>query len=571
LAGGDSAQGSGTPDDTISLFRPAAPFDQTTLVPGLSPAPVAPPAAPGLHPLAERTGQYHLFGEIGRGGMGTILQAIDPELGREVVLKVLQERHRDRPELVRRFLEEAQICGQLQHPGIVPVHDVGTLADGRPFFAMKRVKGRTLAALLAARPDPSHDQPRFLGIFEQVGQTLAYAHSRGVIHRDLKPANVMVGSFGEVQVMDWGLAKVLFRGGPSSGPADPDDDSVTVVTTIRGASDADASLAGTVLGTPAYMPPEQARGEIARVDERADVFALGAILCEILTGLPPYAGARGNGLKHVAANAELGNGLNRLDASGADPELVALAKACLKPTIEARPRDSHAVADALTAYLVGVRQRLQAAELARAEAQARAAEERKRRKLTMGLAALLLLCVVLGGRAYLLAKRSAADSGCREIYRGTQHALQNARVLPYKAAWTLARDQAKTLTAWVVHNPVSHDLTNDAVQFAVYVECEEAAAEGRAALAELLRAALQGSDHLDDAPKGLDFARMAYKARHYDAGAARLYSTSHHHYDAACAAALAGTRQGDEVPSDEKDRTTLRRQALDWLHAEQTA
>src|ERR1700733_5786260 len=145
--------------------------------------------------------------------MGAVLKGRDADLGRDLAVKVLLEAHREKPELLRRFVEEAQISGQLQHPGIVPVYELGTFADSRPYFTMKLVKGRTLAALLHERDNPEHDLPRFLGIFEQVCQTVAYAHARGVIHRDLKPSNVMVGSFGEVQVMDWGLAKVLPQGG----------------------------------------------------------------------------------------------------------------------------------------------------------------------------------------------------------------------------------------------------------------------------------------------------------------------------------------------------------------------
>ena len=235
-------------------------------------------------------GRYQLQGEIARGGMGAILKGRDVDLGRDLAIKVLLESHQGNPEVVSRFIEEAQIGGQLQHPGIVPVYELGTFPepDRRPYFAMKLVKGRTLAALLHERTDPAHDLPRFLSIFEQVCQTMAYAHARGVIHRDLKPSNVMVGSFGEVQVMDWGLAKVLPRGGiADEAGAQPVQETVIMTVRSGSAGSGSESQAGSVLGTPAYMAPEQARGEVERIDERADVFGLGAILCEILTGRPP--------------------------------------------------------------------------------------------------------------------------------------------------------------------------------------------------------------------------------------------------------------------------------------------
>ncbi len=253
--------------------------------------PVSRPSSDQIPSREPGTGKYQLLGEIARGGMGAVLKGRDTDLGRDLAVKVLLETHRDNPELVRRFVEEAQIGGQLQHPGIVPVYELGCFADRRPFFTMKLVKGQTLAALLRARPTPAHDRPRFLAIFEAVCQTMAYAHARGVIHRDLKPSNVMVGSFGEVQVMDWGLAKVLpVRTviGRREAPTQPRRRPAS--QTARSGSDRHASHAGSVLGTPAYMPPEQARGEIDAVDERADVFALGAMLCEILTGHPPYSG-----------------------------------------------------------------------------------------------------------------------------------------------------------------------------------------------------------------------------------------------------------------------------------------
>src|SRR5262249_20674960 len=157
-----------------------------------------------------------------------------------------------------------------------------------------------------------------------IGQTMAYAHARGVLHRDLKPSNVMVGSFGEVQVMDWGLAKVLTSGGLADDlPGEPEPE--RAIRTARTSREVDASVSGAVMGTPAYMPPEQARGEVDRLDERADVFALGGILCEILTGRPPYTGTSSVEIHGQAARADLAPALRALDASGAEPELIALA------------------------------------------------------------------------------------------------------------------------------------------------------------------------------------------------------------------------------------------------------
>ncbi len=192
--------------------------------------------------------------------MGQVLKGRDPDLGRDVALKVLREDHRGNPDMIRRFVEEAQIGGQLQHPGVVPIYELGTFSDRRPFFSMKLVKGRTLAELLEDRESPADDLPRIISIFEAICQTVAYAHARGVIHRDLKPSNVMVGSFGEVQVMDWGLAKVLPRGGVVEDVEDdrPDREETLITTARSGSKDFDLSRAGSVMGTPSYMAPEQA-------------------------------------------------------------------------------------------------------------------------------------------------------------------------------------------------------------------------------------------------------------------------------------------------------------------------
>ena len=282
-------------------------------------------------PVLEHLGRFEVHGEIGRGGMGAVLRGRDPALGRDLALKVLLDNHHGDAGVLRRFHEEAQIGGQLQHPGLVPVHELGTDGD-RPFFAMKLVEGRTLAGLLKERPSTADGLPRFLGIFEQVCQAIGYAHSRGVIHRDLKPSNVMVGAFGEVQVMDWGLAKVI--GGPSTKST---ADTKQNIRTAPGDCAGSESRAGSVMGTPAYMPPEQARGEIDHLDHRSDVFGLGAILCEILTGKPPFTGRDANDVVQRAGRGDVAEAFTRLDGCGVDAELVGLAKACLAPLRAIRP------------------------------------------------------------------------------------------------------------------------------------------------------------------------------------------------------------------------------------------
>jgi serine/threonine protein kinase len=263
---------------------------------------------------------------------------------------------------VQRFLEEARIGARLQHPGIVPVYDRGEFPDRRPFFTMKLVQGRTLAELLKERKQPDHDQARFLGIFEQIAQTMAYAHANGVIHRDLKPANVMVGAFGEVQVMDWGLAKVLAaeqRAGVELQDPLPG-------ATLSAEPDTVPRLeteGGQAMGTYPYMPPEQARGEIDRIDERSDVFGLGAILCEILTGRPPFTGQTQKELWGRARACDHAGAFAALDQSGADAGLVQLTKRCLAADREERPRSAGEAARAMTAYLASVAERKRAAEL----------------------------------------------------------------------------------------------------------------------------------------------------------------------------------------------------------------
>jgi serine/threonine-protein kinase len=413
-----------------------------------------------------------LLGEIARGGMGAVLRAFDPELGRELAVKVLLEKHRHDPELVRRFLEEARTHGQLQHPGVAPLHEVGRLPDGRPFFAMKLVEGRTLNQLLEGRRGPAADLPRLLKIFEQVCQAVAYAHSKGVIHRDLKPANVMVGEFGEVQVMDWGVARRLrpdpaaaalpaaatwFEAAPA-GPSSQEGAPTAIValhpgrpgpeTPARVAAGTAAhaaglerlTRAGTAIGTPAYMAPEQARGETEALDERCDVFGLGALLCEILTGKPPYRSAEYRTPLSQAQSGDLAEAFARLGRCGADADLIDLARACLAPARDGRPPDAGAVAAALTAHLDSVEARLRQAELEQAAAGARAAEERKRRRVKAALAAALLALTLGGAAAGLWYSRGQAEREARrrQLGRDVTAALDEAERLHDELAGKLS-------------------------------------------------------------------------------------------------------------------------------------
>jgi serine/threonine-protein kinase len=324
--------------------------------------------------------------------MGVVYRAVDPFFGRRLAVKVLLTRAEDRPDLARRFLDEARLTGRLQHPGIPPVHEQGVLDDGRPYFTMKLIQGRTLATLLKDRARPQEDLSRFVTIFAQVCQTVAYAHSQSVIHRDLKPANIMVGEFGEVQVMDWGLARVRRQdAGTNASGVTPSADS----------SDNGQTQAGQTLGTPAFMPPEQARGEHEGLDERADVFGLGAILCTVLTGRPPYAGRSVPEVFRQAREGDLTDAWKRLDDCGADAELVALARACLRPGMAERPPNAAAVAAAVARYQEGVQERLRTAERERAAAQAKAIEERKRRRVQVTLALVVLASLAMAGGVWL--------------------------------------------------------------------------------------------------------------------------------------------------------------------------
>jgi serine/threonine-protein kinase len=363
--------------------------------------------------------------------MGVIVRVLDVDIDRPLAIKLLLESNAGAA-LRERFLAEGRITGQLQHPGIPAVHEVGSLADGRPFFSMKLIEGRTLAELLRARPTPQTELPRFLKVFEQICQTMAYAHAQGVIHRDLKPHNVMVGAFGEVQVMDWGLAKTLR--GPDAGrglaaegssgelrarglaeaprAGAPTDLFAATSDWTGGPPEAQTTAweeetpeartaAGQVLGTLAYMPPEQANAQLAQLDARADVFGLGALLCEILTGQPPYTATGSAELFRRAREADLADAFARLESCGAEVALTGLARSYLAADPGRRPANAEVVAGQVTAYLHSVQERLRQAELDRVAAQVRAGAERTKRRWQLALAGLLVLSLLAGGAVCL--------------------------------------------------------------------------------------------------------------------------------------------------------------------------
>ncbi len=459
--------------------------------------------------LRDPSGRYQVLGEIGRGGVGVVYKGRDQDLGRDVAIKVLRPEHVSRPEILERFVEEAQIGGQLQHPGIVPVYEIGLQAGERPYFAMKLVKGQTLAQLLAQRKSPDDDRRRFLGIFEQVCQTIAYAHARRVVHRDIKPHNVMLGSFGEVQVVDWGFAKVLPLASVE-GPALPKASATaSVILTVRSdPKKGSHSVAGSMMGTPAYMPPEQALGDVEHMDQRSDVFGLGAMLCEILTGQPPYLAADDD-LVLQAARADLQGAYTRLEKCGADAVLIALCRQCLSPARQKRPDSAKQVAEAIAQYLTSVEERAR-------QAQIHAAESKVRARSTVMLSAAAVVVLVLGGGGYLYLQREAQtrrDQANQRVATALNEAnvrLGEARAKepPDLALWARAADAADQARQLASDSDVGGEERSHAGILVAAVHDEQAGAV--AAAARLDKDAAMQQRLLDVRTQRLDEQRKDY-------------------------------------------------------------
>lgn len=325
---------------------------------------------PGDAPCFQGLPRYEELGFLGQGGMGEVHLVRDRRLGRSLALKTIHTRAMNHSALSARFLEEAQATAQLQHPGIIPIYDMGELPDGRLWFTMKEVSGKTFGQVIAEVHAVSESTwqaatsgwtlRRLVDVLRQVCDAVGYAHSRGVVHRDLKPNNIMVGNYGEVMVLDWGLAKILGR---------PDlvamDGELNPVQTDRSRADAHRTQMGKVAGTPAYMPPEQARGEVDQIDARSDVYALGAIIYELLTGRPPYMGSsviavlnqvRSGPPTSLLSNSNpmqtLGFGLDlEPDFSPSGPTLPPALVAICERAMARTPADRYPTAGALAAEL----------------------------------------------------------------------------------------------------------------------------------------------------------------------------------------------------------------------------
>jgi serine/threonine-protein kinase len=421
----------------------------------------ADPAA--LEPLLARLSsrdsgepRYRVDEELARGGMGVVYKVWDPDLRRHVAMKVLRGgRRREigrratpaQERSLGRFLEEAQITGQLEHPGIVPVHELGLDAGDKLYFTMPLVRGRELKHVieLARECREGWNLTRALGVMLKVCEAVAYAHSKGVIHRDLKPSNIMVGRFGETYVMDWGLARVLGRAdsrdvrvrGSASEP-----ESGWVETDIRGRADStpDSPLVtvdGAVIGTPAYMAPEQALGHIDELGPRADVYSIGAMLYHLLTGQMPYVPSGATASPHsVLAARLLGPPKPVLEAAPETaPELAAICEKAMHVDVEQRYASAIDLAADIEAFLGDRRVSAFDSSLGRVAQLA----FRRNRALCTSVAAALL--VALGWGAFDVASSNAAVAREGQLRTAAQLAQRRAEELAdFALADVLARE-----------------------------------------------------------------------------------------------------------------------------------
>lgn len=444
--------------------------------------------------------RFVVLKELGRGGMGVVFRGFDRELKRDVAIKVT---HDDvNPDTMNRFHREAQITARLQHPGIVPVHKTGRMPDGRQYIAMKLVDGQTLASVLKDR-DSADRSSRLFSIFADICNTVSYAHSRGIIHRDLKPENVMVGNFGEVQIMDWGLARVLTPGTRQNqtkvlcseeSPITATGSNGTVRTSMRPGS----TQVGDVFGTPAYMPPEQARGEQA--DKSSDVFALGGILFEILTGRAPFDAPTVSVALKKSIESDLQSAFQSLDRSGADAELIALTKQTLSAEPSDRPADAEALRQSFQDFLSRRDQEFHNARLEKARTDERLVAQQKRsRQLLLSSVAILatMTAGLIAGYLYLTEKNTRIANEAEtqreqmeQIVRNENEirdALSNVRVYQAQAEAMPVHAQITPRTLAVKEIEKAATLISGAIDYQLALQFEKANGKANADLARAQR------------------------------------------------------------------------------------
>jgi len=386
--------------------------------------------------------RYRLEGELARGGMGAILRVWDEDLRRHLAMKVIVGRGDAQrtgatpsvePHQLARFLEEAQVTGQLDHPGIVPVHELGLDSAGNVYFTMKLVKGRDLKTVfdLLAEGKEGWNDTRALGVLLKACEAVAYAHSKGVIHRDLKPANVMVGNFGEVYVMDWGLARVLGRKETHDIRITPEFSSeMKSVRTERRTEREEAAgspigtMDGEVMGTPAYMAVEQARGEIEKLGPRTDVYAMGAMLYHLLARRAPYVDPAMRVSNHTVLAMVLHGPPEPLSSLRKDlpAELIAICQKAMARDPAQRYADTLALAEDLRAFL---EHRVVRAYDSGAWAEARKWVERNK-PLAASIAAALV--VIVGGLTVFLTTLQSKNSALSLATAAAQKSESEARV-----------------------------------------------------------------------------------------------------------------------------------------------
>jgi serine/threonine-protein kinase len=365
-----------------------------------------------------------------RGGLGAVFVALDSELNREVAVKQILDRHADDPTSRQRFLLEAEVTGGLEHPGIVPVYGLGTYADGRPYYAMRFIRGDSLKEAIdrfhsdeTMKRDPSRrslELRKLLRRFLDVCNAIEYAHSRGVLHRDLKPGNIIVGKHGETLVVDWGLAKATGRG----EGAEPSEERPLTPSSSGGSAE---TLPGSALGTPAYMSPEQARGEIESLGRRSDVYSLGATLYCLLTGRPSQ---EGGDIGEVLRRVQHGESTppRQLDPS-IDKALEAVCCKAMAPLPEDRYGSCRELAEDIDRWLAD--EPVSALREPWTE-RARRSARRHRSLVTAGAAALVVALIALGG---IVALESQSNRRLRLANARETRAREQAQ-----ARFRLARD-----------------------------------------------------------------------------------------------------------------------------------